>query len=268
MRPERASYYHSQLAALAARARAPYSGRADTAAVVLADGTWVPGVRVETASFPLIIDAAVNAVTTALASGRSDFAAVVLSAPVPDAQVAYLGDLPFARLEQVDPVTFVAEAFVDELPEGRDALDPFLKQAAPATLEEAVDLARATATHAYAPLSEFPVGCIVELEDGRLLPGVNVEHPDWNRILCAERNALGTAVSYGALPARTIVVSCPRDEQASSCGACRQVIAELAPDSSIVMDRGNARPDSQTAKALLPGSFTGSAIPTRRRRTR
>lgn len=268
MRPQRASYYHSQLARFAPRARAPFSGRADAAAVVLTDGTWVPGVRVETASFSLIIDAAVNAVTTALASGRSDFAAVVLSAPVPDAQVAYLGDLPFARLRQIDPVTFAADAFLDELPEVGEALDPFLNQPAPTSHEDGVDLARAAAAHAYAPLSEFPVGCVVAFDDGQLLPGVNVEHPDWNRILCAERNALGTAITYGVGPARNIYVSCPRDPNASSCGACRQVIAELAPDSAIVMDRGNARPESQSAKALLPGSFTGSAIPTRRRKTR
>ena len=47
--------------AAAARAYVPYSGRGAAAVMLLADGLWVPGVRVESASFSLVIPALVNA---------------------------------------------------------------------------------------------------------------------------------------------------------------------------------------------------------------
>ena len=56
------------------------------------------------------------------------------------------------------------------------------------------------------PASRFPVGGVLAVA-GRLVPAVNVEpHADparaeWTHVLCAERNALGTACSYGLLGA-------------------------------------------------------------------
>ncbi len=267
----------SRLSALLApvrdRSRSPYSKRPDAAAVLLTDGTWVPGVRVETASFSLAIGAPLNAVTTAVAAGRTDIAGIILQSPASESQTAYLEELPFTSLRLRDHLTFVS-ADVTDLPVPGAMLNPFLENpASPKTTNPAkptspesqhgsgIRLARHTSEHAFAPLSRFPVGCILELSDGRLLPGVNVEHPDWNHILCAERNALGTAVTYGCDHLITsIYLSCKRDPDGTPCGACRQVITELAPESEIVMDRGNRTPDTSTPEALLPGSFTGNAI--------
>ncbi|MBT8399556.1 MAG: cytidine deaminase [Rhodothermia bacterium] len=261
------------------RSRSPYSKKPDAAAVLLTDGTWVPGVRVETASFSLAIGAPLNAVTTAVAAGRTDIAAVILLSPASESQTAYLEELPFTSLRLRDHLTFVS-ADVTDLPKATNLLNPFLdisgstevtnltdkshsaNTAAPETQHTpGIHLARRALGHAFAPLSRFPVGCILELNDGRLLPGVNVEHPDWNHILCAERNALGTAVTYGCDHLITsLYLSCKRDPDGTPCGACRQVITELAPGSEIVMDRGNRTPDTSSPDALLPGSFTGNAI--------
>ena len=44
------------------------------------------------------------------------------------------------------------------------------------------------------------------------------------------------------------------------CGACRQLLAEYAADVPIVMDRGDAAPETTTAAALLPQFFTGASL--------
>ncbi len=297
-----ASSLSALLAPFRDRSRAPYSKQPEAAAVLLTDGSWVPGVRVETASFSLAIGAPLNAVTTAVAAGRTDIAAVVLQSPASESQTAFLEELPFASLRLRDHLTFVSEEIRD-LPTPGILLDPFLvdvdvtrarssrtardtqhssstddhlSASNPASIDHGaasetassqsgqplgIRLARQTSERAFAPLSRFPVGCVIELNDGRLLPGVNVEHPDWNHILCAERNALGTAVTYGcdALISK-IYLSCKRDPDGTPCGACRQVMTELAPTSEIVMDRGKRAPQVSSPDALLPGSFTGNAI--------
>ncbi|MDX1740955.1 MAG: hypothetical protein R3178_06660, partial [Rhodothermales bacterium] len=112
----------------------------------------------------------------------------------------------------------------------------------------------------YIPESSFPVGCVAVLENGLAVPGVNVEHPDWTRILCAERNVAGTVASYGLPPISRLYLSCPEDPAGSPCGACRQVLAELAPGSTIVMDRNPGAAETTTPEKLLPGSFTGTAL--------
>ena len=76
----------------AAHARAPYSGRADGAALLLSDGQWVPGVRVESASYPLTIPALLGAYVTAVAGGRRDVRAVALNGPLLSGEAAWFAD--------------------------------------------------------------------------------------------------------------------------------------------------------------------------------
>ena len=51
--------------------------------------------------------------------------------------------------------------------------------------------------NAYAPYSKFHVACFVEMKDGRMVPGVNVENASYGVTLCAERNAITTAIALG-----------------------------------------------------------------------
>lgn len=246
-------------AALLPRAHVPYSRQADATVLLLADGTWVPGVRVESASFSLTIPSALNALTTAVAAGRTDLVAAVHSAPLPAWERTFLTALPFAPLTTVadDAVT---HGSVSDLPAVGDRLNPFLPDAVPKTPAEGIRLARTIAERALVPTSHFPVGCIAVTRGGRLLPGVNVEPPDWGRILCAERSVLGTAVTYGAGDVTDLYLSCLHDPTGTPCGACRQMLVELAPAAELWMDRGTASPDSSSVPALLPGSFQGQAL--------
>lgn len=250
-----------QVARLLPRAHVPFSEAPDAALLLLTDGTWVPGVRIESASFSLTIPALLNAYTTLVATGRAaDLAAVVFASAPAEADPHYLSQLPQAPFTRIADDIFTRGDLSDhQLPDLGAPMDPFL-DASLRTPREGIELAQAVSDAAYVPASSFPVGAVLELDDGRLVPGVNVEHPDWARILCAERNALGTARSYGRTDFRTLFLSCPHDPHGSPCGACRQLLAELAPDLRLWMDRGSDDPEAQTPRALLPGSFQGAAL--------
>jgi cytidine deaminase len=93
--------------------------------------------------------------------------------------------------------------------------------------------AQAAAVHAYAPYSKFAVGAALRPE-GTLEPvvGVNVENASFGMTSCAEL----TAVTAGHRRFDVIAVHADADT-ASPCGACRQVLAEFAPDITVVYRR-------------------------------
>jgi len=121
-----------------------------------------------------------------------------------------------------------------------------------------LEAAREAALHAYAPYSGFRVGAalVVETPEGpRVVTGANVENASYGITLCAERAALAAALLLippaserpgkpARLPLRVsqLAVSCidaAADAPASQrtpCGACRQWLAELAPDAVYYVD--------------------------------
>ena len=230
---------------------------------------WIPGVRIESASFSLTQPALLNAVTTAVAQGRQqDVVALVLSRPFQRGEAAYASDLPGGPWEAFAPDVWTSRPG-RSLPTPTRPVDPSVR---PAQVSAAggenhagqqaagISAARQVAERAYVPASSYPVGAVLEIEDGPFLPGVNVEHPDWTRILCAERNAVGTAYAYGQPDVRRLFLSCLNDPEGTPCGACRQVLAELTPEATLWMDRHSDAPQRTTASALLPGFFRGRAL--------
>jgi cytidine deaminase len=89
--------------------------------------------------------------------------------------------------------------------------------------------------------SNFRVGSALKAGE-RIFTGVNIEISSYGLALCAERAALAAAVSAGAGPITQIAVACidARPEagmqERMPCGACRQWIADLAPDATIYID--------------------------------
>jgi len=124
--------------------------------------------------------------------------------------------------------------------------------------ESLIAAARKAALAAYAPYSQFRVGAVVVADDGRLFPGCNVENASYGLCLCAERNALASAIAAGARRFTAVAVTCLDASPAlgpegrSPCGACRQWLLELAPDAIIHLD-GIERP--YTSRELLPLGF-------------
>ena len=248
-----------RLASLLDRAYVPFSNEPTAAVVVLDDGTWIPGVRVESASFSLSIPALVNAYTTAVAYGQeSRITALALSRPLQRGEAAYVSDLSDGRWTALAPDVWVP-SHDGSFPTPTDCFDPRLSRAEE-TPASGIQAAQEAAERAHVPASNYPVGAVLELDDGHLLAGVNVEHPDWSRILCAERNAVGTAYSYREPSIRSLFLTCTYDPDGTPCGACRQILAELTPEATLWMDRHSGAPQRARPSDLLPGSFRGRAL--------
>ena len=98
------------------------------------------------------------------------------------------------------------------------------------TDEQLLGLARVTAARAYAPYSNFHVGCAIESVDGKVVTGANMENACYRLGVCAEQSALTTAQHQFGLDkiARIAVVGGSGGMICTPCGGCRQAILEAA----------------------------------------
>jgi cytidine deaminase len=93
--------------------------------------------------------------------------------------------------------------------------------------EELIKLAEEASKNAYAPYSKFPVGACVWAESGKTYIGCNFENASYGLTICAERNAVGTAIANGEKKIKAIAIYSPNMQNCTPCGACRQVLAEF-----------------------------------------
>jgi cytidine deaminase len=98
------------------------------------------------------------------------------------------------------------------------------------TDEQLLDLARAAAAKAYAPYSNFHVGCAIESVDGEVVTGANMENACYRLGVCAEQSALTAAQhKFGLDKVTRIAVAAGTDATVCTpCGGCRQAILEAA----------------------------------------
>jgi len=122
-----------------------------------------------------------------------------------------------------------------------------------------IDKAREARQHAYAPYSQFKVGCALLDLDGHVHMGCNVENAAYGPTNCAERTALFRAVADGVAKGRfaALAVLADTEQPVTPCGVCRQVMAELCPPQMPVYC-ANLRGEYTvtTVAALLPGAFS------------
>jgi len=125
--------------------------------------------------------------------------------------------------------------------------------------EDLLDAARAVRANAYAPYSNFQVGAAVRTGDGSIVAGCNVENASYGLAICAERNALTTAVAQGKRTIVEIAIAGPDGIATAPCGACRQFIAEFDPAMPVTYT-GPGEPVRTTMEHLLPESFGPRAL--------
>ncbi|MDO9088240.1 MAG: cytidine deaminase [Anaerolineaceae bacterium] len=113
---------------------------------------------------------------------------------------------------------------------------------------------------AYVPYSHYPVGAAVLTSSGKIYDGINVESAAFPTTMCAERVAIFKAVSEGEREFDAIAVV--TENAGSSCGACRQVMAEFGLETLVLIadTEGNIREET-TVSELLPGAFTPKDLP-------
>ena len=115
--------------------------------------------------------------------------------------------------------------------------------------------AKAAQRNAHAPYSKFRVGAALLTKSGKVYTGVNVENASYGLTNCAERVAVGKAVSEGHRKFQAIAVVAP-SAALSPCGACRQVLSEFGECVVICADsRSTRRLRIHLLSELLPHSF-------------
>ncbi len=120
---------------------------------------------------------------------------------------------------------------------------------------ELIEAARQAQKKAYAPYSEFKVGAALLGSDGIIYTGVNVENGSYGLTVCAERNAIGSAVVNGCTNFAKIVVFSNAAPPATPCGACRQVLSEFSPDMQVICVNNQNEINRYGLDELLPQSF-------------
>ena len=107
---------------------------------------------------------------------------------------------------------------------------------------------------AYSPYSHYKVGAALLGKSGKVYLGCNVENASYGHTVCAERTAVLKAVSEGEREFEAIAVV--TGNGGSPCGACRQVMAEFAPELTIYIADKNGEYRTTTLSDLLPDMFT------------
>lgn len=113
----------------------------------------------------------------------------------------------------------------------------------------------------YSPYSHFTVGAALLTKDGKIYTGANIENASYTPTVCAERNAIFTAVHNGEreFEAIAIVGGHKGDVKGitAPCGVCRQVMSEFcSPDFKVILVTSNdGEYEETTLGELLPYTF-------------
>jgi len=103
------------------------------------------------------------------------------------------------------------------------------------TNKELCEIAYKAQANAYAPYSNFRVGAALLCKDGSVFTGVNIENASYGATICAERIAIGKAISEGNTEFLKMAVTGSDNSFTMPCGMCRQVLSELMPDGEVVV---------------------------------
>jgi cytidine deaminase len=120
-----------------------------------------------------------------------------------------------------------------------------------------IEQAKAARQQAYAPYSRFAVGAALQTKSGRVFCGCNVENLSFGLTICAERNAVFAAVAAGEREFEAIAVVADTRVPVTPCGACRQVLAEFAPELPICSANLDGQTFESTIGELLPRPKAG-----------
>lgn len=94
---------------------------------------------------------------------------------------------------------------------------------------ELMKQAKEASKYSYSPYSNFAVGAACLYESGKTYKGSNIENVSYGLGLCAERNAISTAICSGETSQLTVIaVYSPNQKHCLPCGACLQWLKEMS----------------------------------------
>ena len=110
--------------------------------------------------------------------------------------------------------------------------------------------------NSYSPYSKFPVGAAILTSSGKVFTGCNIEISSYGLTICAERTAIFKALSDGYRSLKAIAVVSDLDDFVPPCGACRQVLVDLAGNIDVIMADNKGHTKVMKVTDLIPLPFT------------
>lgn len=121
---------------------------------------------------------------------------------------------------------------------------------------ELLEKAKHASENAYVPYSKFKVGACVLTENGKVYTGCNFENSSFGLTICAERNAIGTAIADGERKIKVVAIYSPNIKHCYPCGACRQVLCEFSDNNSMdIITENEEGIEINNLNELLPKGF-------------
>lgn len=98
--------------------------------------------------------------------------------------------------------------------------------------------------NSYAPYSGIHFACIVESKNGKFYSGVNVENASYGATICAERNAINSAISDGETSFSALYLMTDKEEICYPCNICKQTFLEFF-DKNVLFSIMNTKGETQ-----------------------
>lgn len=115
--------------------------------------------------------------------------------------------------------------------------------------------AQEASQNAYSPYSKALVGSAIQMSDGSIYTGCNIENASYGGTICAERVAILKAVSDKKMQIEKVYVY--TKEGWPPCGMCRQVMSEFAsPTMEVIIGDVSGKETVMKFTDLMPLSFT------------
>ncbi|MCL4540397.1 MAG: cytidine deaminase [Bacteroidetes bacterium] len=129
-----------------------------------------------------------------------------------------------------------------------------------ASFSKLISIANGAREKSDARYSNFRVGAAIQTANGRVFSGFNIESSSYGLSMCAERIALWTAINAGESEFTRIAIVSDAKDFCSPCGACRQVLFELAGDIEVFLTNKKGEVRSFKLSSLLPEAFTSKTL--------
>ena len=124
--------------------------------------------------------------------------------------------------------------------------------------QELLEKAKKASLNTYSPYSNFPVGACVLYENNNEYLGCNVENVSYGLTLCAERNAISTAITNNEkTKIKAIAIYSPKQTKCMPCGACRQWLSEFTSEQGckIILEDNNDGILILNLEEIFPSGF-------------
>ncbi|MFB6191618.1 MAG: cytidine deaminase [Candidatus Nanohaloarchaea archaeon] len=125
--------------------------------------------------------------------------------------------------------------------------------------EELIEKADEVRKNTFSTFTDGSVGAAILTYSGKIYTGCYFESVIQGLGTCAERNAVGSAVSDGEYKFKAVAVVGEVDEPITPCGACRQILAEFAEvaqhDITIIMRGQSGETRIESLEQMIPDTF-------------